>query len=55
MGLCGEGNRAEKRIQRWSESGKGRGVGLERGREEEQTKSRVWPLLWVGKSTCWVI
>ena len=24
------------------------------GRREEQTKSRVWPLVWVGKSMYWV-
>ena len=23
-------------------------------REDEQTKSRVWPLVWVGKLICWV-
>lgn len=50
----GEGRGAEKRIQWWSESGKGRGRRLDRGREEEQTRSRVWPLAWVGKLMCWV-
>ena len=24
------------------------------GRKEEQTMSRVWPLVWVGKLMCWV-
>ena len=34
--------------------GKGTGWGLDMGREEEQTRSRVWPFTWVGKWICWV-
>ena len=28
--------------------------GLDTGREAEQTMSRIWPLVWMGKSMCWV-
>ena len=37
-----------------SEHGKGIGWGLDTGREAEQTMSRIRPLVWVGKSMCWV-
>ena len=27
---------------------------MDTGREAEQTMSRTWPLVWMGKSMCWV-